>query len=125
MKKVIILMSLCVGLLTTGCGSSQGLQGQQGAVGDTGSTGPKGDTGAQGPAGADGTLITIVQFCPNSVPVYPSVFPEIGECINGKLYAVYSANGGFLALIPPGGYSSAGIGSNCNFIVLPNCVISH
>ena len=106
MKKVLVVVTV----LLAACGQ-----------------GPKGDPGQSvtGPAGADGTQITIVQFCPGVIPTYPSNFPEIGECINGQLYGVYSANGGFLALLPPGAYSSNGINASCNFTILPNCVIQN
>lgn len=71
--------------------------------------------------GADGqnvTPVAVVQFCdPSFVPSYPSVFPEVGFVIGGTLYAVYSANGGFLAPLPPGTYSSNGIGASCTFTV--------
>lgn len=64
----------------------------------------------------------IVQFCPGTT-VYPSIFNEVGICTNTNLYAVYSANNGFLTLIPPGTYQSNAIGSSCNFTVYPNCVV--
>lgn len=67
--------------------------------------------------------ITPVQFCPNVTPTYPTTFPEVGFCIQGNLYAVYSANDGFLSLIPPGTYVSNAIGSACTFTVLADCVI--
>jgi hypothetical protein len=83
-----------------------------------------GKDGTNGLNGAPGTKITSVQFCPGNV-TYPTIFPEIGFCIEGNLYAVYSANDGFLTEIPPGQYLSNAIGSSCNFTVLPNCVISN
>lgn len=78
--------------------------------------------GATGAAGLNGTIITPVKFCSQS-PSYPTTFPEYGLCINNNLYAVYSANDGFLTLIPPGVYSSNAIGSACSFTVLANCKI--
>lgn len=78
--------------------------------------------GPQGIPGAYGTTVTPVQFCPGTT-TYPTTFNEVGFCIGGSLYAVYSANDGFLTLIPPGTYSSNAIGSSCSFTVLPNCVI--
>lgn len=90
--------------------------GLQGAVG---ATGPQ---GIQGPAGVNGTVITPVKFC-SQTSNYPSTFPEYGLCINNNLYAVYSANDGFLTYIPPGAYHSNAIGSICDFTVLPNCKI--
>jgi hypothetical protein len=88
------------------------------------SCGPQGIPGAQGPAGADLNPITIVQFCPGSTN-YPTTFQEVGFCINNQIWAVYSLNNGFLTLIPPGAYNSNALGSNCNFVVNPNCVISY
>jgi hypothetical protein len=69
-----------------------------------------------------GTVISLVQFC-SGTTTYPSTFTEIGFCINNALYAVYSANSGFLTYVPPGTYNSNAINSNCTFIVQPNCVI--
>jgi hypothetical protein len=83
----------------------------------------QGPQGIPGTNGTPGTTITPIQFCPGVVPSYPSTFPESGLCIDGSLYAVYSANDGFWTLIPPGTYSSNAIGSNCTFTVLPNCVV--
>ena len=106
----------------------QTVTGPQGPQGDTGPTGPKGDPGqpgdqgASGPAGSDGTVITIVQLCPGQT-AYPGVFIEVAMCINDNLYAVYSANDGFLTLIPPGTYHSNAIGSACNLTVKPHCVV--
>lgn len=96
-----------------------------GAVGQTGSTGATGETGSQGPAGVDITPVTTIQFCPNVTPIYPSNFPEYGLCIGGNLYGVYSANDGFLALLPPGQYSSDGINASCTFTVGANCAVSY
>ena len=80
--------------------------------------------GANGNTGLDGTQISTVQFCPGATS-YPSEFNEIGICIGGNIYAVYSANDGFLTQIVPGSYNSNAIGSSCNFTVLPNCVIQN
>lgn len=100
-----------------------GNDGTNGVDGQNGTNGSNGLDGAVGPKGEDGTVITPIQFCPNVVPTYPSTFPESGLCINGNIFAVYSANDGFLALIPPGVYSSNAIGSSCTFTVLANCQI--
>lgn len=72
----------------------------------------------------NGTVITPIQFCPGTTN-YPSTFVELGFCINNSLYAVYSYANGFLTEVPPGNYSSNAIGSSCNFVVLPNCVIQN
>jgi hypothetical protein len=145
MKLLIVLMLLSlVGCLKDGTNGANGIAGKDGAVGAQGPAGvqgPKGDTGAAGTDGVDGkdgatgpqgmtgaiglpgkdgapgTVVTPIQFCPGVTPVYPTTFPEYGLVINGSIFAVYSANGGFLALIPPGVYSSNAIGSACNFTV--------
>jgi hypothetical protein len=103
-------------IVSNGPQGTQGIQGQQGVAG---STGP---AGAQGIAG---TSVVMVQFCSASfVASYPSTFPESGLCIGGQLYGVYSANGGFLSVLPPGAYSSDGINSSCNFTIATNCSIT-
>jgi hypothetical protein len=82
--------------------------------------------GVQGVAGANGTNatpVTVVQFC-DAVAAYPSTFPEVGLVIGGKVYAVYSTNGGFLTYLPPGTYSSSAVGSSCNFTINPNGTVT-
>ena len=79
--------------------------------------------GVAGPAGADGRIATVVPLCPG-VSNY-GTFVEVGMCINGQLYAVYSANGGFMTLLAPGNYASNAIGSACNLTVHSNCIVSH
>jgi hypothetical protein len=108
MKKLILSAAM---LCLMGCG-----QGPQGVPGTNGSNGTD---------GTPGTAFTIVQFCPNVVPTYPTTFPEVGFCIQGSLYAVYSANDGFLTEIPPGTYTSNAVGSACNFTVAANCAVSN
>lgn len=86
-----------------------------GAVGQPGQS----IVGPVGPAGTDGkdaTPVTLVPLCPG-IPTYPTVFVEYGLCLGNQLWAVYSANGGFLALLPDGAYQSNGIGSQCNFTI--------
>jgi hypothetical protein len=113
MKRFEILMTVAF-LMFTGCAAQKG---------DKGDTGLTGAIGVQGPAGADGTAITVIRFCADQ-PSYPSSFPEVGECINGKIYGVYSVNDGFLAELPPGNYSSNAVGSACNFTIGDNCAVS-
>ena len=108
MKAVFTLFLL---ILLAGCAGPKGEQGTQG------SAGAQGIAGQNGLDGAPGTQIDVVQFCPNSTPTYPSTFPEYGLCIEGKLYGVYSANGGFLAELPDGTYSSNAVGSACTFTI--------
>jgi hypothetical protein len=128
-------VSLLLAVLLCACVGKKGDQGIQGLPGSNGIDGTNGVDGAQGPqglpgpqgipgpTGQDGTQITVVQFCPNDTPSYPSTFPEVGVCIDNQLYAVYSTHGGFLALLTPGIYNSNAVGSNCDFTVLPNCQI--
>lgn len=111
-------------VVTVGSSISVICNGGQGPAGVPGQDGGVGPTGPQGSPGIDTTPISIVQFCPG-VTVYPSAFLEIGLIIDGKLYAVYSANNGFLTQIPPGNYSSNAIGSACNFTVNLDLTISH
>lgn len=109
---------------------SDGEQGPKGDTGATGTQGPTGDQGIQGPGGPQGvpgtpgTVVTPIQLCAGVTPTYPSVFPEYALCLQGQLYGVYSANGGFLAVLPPGVYGSNGINASCNFTIGPNCSIS-
>lgn len=74
--------------------------------------------------GAPGTVITPVQLCPGTTS-YPSVFLEYALCVSGQLYGVYSVNGGFLALLPPGNYNSNAVGSSCTFAIGANCQVSY
>lgn len=104
----------------------KGDTGTPGANGQDGSIGPKGDPGNDGSPGVDGqdsSPVSMVELCPG-VTSYPSVFVEIGVCLNGKLYGVYSANGGFMTYFPDGNYSSNSIGSACN-LTIAGCVVSH
>ena len=80
--------------------------------------------GRNGLNGTNGTTVTPIQFCSASTASYPNTFPEVGFCINKKLYAVYSATDGFLSLIPPGAYISNGINSSCTFTVGLNCQVN-
>ena len=132
MKQFTLIAAL---LMLSACGPSavfekdgipgkDGADGVNGTNGSNGSNGTDGQDGLNGLNGADGTQIGVVVFCPGYAPVYPTVFPEVGMCINDKLYAVYSANGGFLAPIPEGRYSSNAIGSACTFNVGPHCTIT-
>jgi len=86
--------------------------------------GIQGQQGPQGNPGQDATPVTVVQFCQGVTPAYPSSFPEYGICLDNQLYGIYSANGGFLALLPPGTYSSDGINASCTFTIAQNCQVS-
>lgn len=74
-----------------------------------------GTNGAQGQQGI--VPFTPIEFCPGTIAVYPSVFPEYGFLINGSVYGVYSTNGGFLTVLPPGVYNSNAVGSACTFTI--------
>lgn len=76
-----------------------------------------------GTNGMAGTTVTPIQFCPG-VTTYPNEFNELGFCILGNIYAVYSIPGAFMTLIPPGEYSSTGVNSTCTFTVGINCSIT-
>ena len=110
MRHLFVLACLCL----SACG-----QGPQGIPGTNGMPSP------MGPQYPGGSVITPVQFCPGSITSYPTTYAEVGLCINNNIWAVYSANDGFLTEIVPGYYTSNAIGSSCNFTVLPNCVISN
>lgn len=99
------------------------LNGTTGTTGASGATGATGATGPQGPAGTNGTIVTAVQFCPGSTS-YPNEFNEVGFCIGGNIYAVYSTNDGFLSEVPPGEYSSDGVNSSCTFTIGSNCQVT-
>jgi hypothetical protein len=101
-----------------------GIPGENGTNGVNGTDGSNGTNGLNGSNGTNGTVITPVQFCPG-VPQYPTTFPEVGFCINGNIYAVYSANGGFLTQVLSGGWSSDGINDSCNFTVSTGCIITN
>jgi hypothetical protein len=84
----------------------------------------RGPTGYNGRDGIDASSVTFVKFCPGTT-TYLSRFVEGGFCVNNKIYATYSANGGFTTEIPPGSYGSNGINASCNFVVLANCGIQN
>lgn len=96
--------------------------------GVNGATGAQGVAGVQGVAGANGTAgtqITPVEFCGHGyVATYPSMFPEYGLVIDGVMFGVYSANGGFLSPLPPGVYSSNGINASCTFTINADNTVS-
>lgn len=101
-----------------------GAPGVAGEVGQQGAAGTPGLNGSDGQNGQDATPVTVVQLCPG-VTTYASVFVEVALCLNGSLYGVYSANGGFLTYLPPGAYNSNAIGSACSLVVGDNCEVSN
>jgi hypothetical protein len=130
---LLLVLTAILLVLLTGCGDGtvhipqRGMPGPQGPAGPTGDRGPsgtQGPIGLTGPAGQDSTPISFVQLCGSCVGSYPSVFPEIGLCINDELYGVYSANNGFLVKLPPGSYSSNGIGCTCTLTIQPHCQVN-
>ena len=92
--------------------------------GTNGVDGQNGHDGANGQDGSPGTLVRSVKFCTDE-PSYPTTFPEVGFCIDNQLYAVYSANGGFLTRLEPGTWASNAVGSSCIFTVGANCQVSN
>lgn len=100
--------------------SSLVLNGEKGNTGDTGS---KGDTGEQGTSGTPGTMISAIKLC-DGTTTYASTFIEVAFCIDNKMWAVYSLNGGFLTELPPGNYNSNGVGSSCTFTIGNNCQVT-
>lgn len=121
MNKLIMFMCLILLIVCTACGKPK--QGDVGPAGKTGTAGSVGATGPQGVPGVDITPVQIINVCPAFTPSYPNTFPEYVICLQDELYGVYSANGGFMALLPPGNYSSNGIGASCTFTVEAHCVI--
>lgn len=145
MKLIKVFSLLFILVLLTRCGP-QGAQGPQGPAGISGgctvlnigvtNAAPNGGTMIgctdgtsslilNGAPGVPGTMVPPIQFCAGVTPIYPSNFPEVGFCINGNMYAVYSTNGGFMAEIPPGYYSSDGVNASCNFTVNVGCTVSN
>lgn len=129
MAALVTIVAACRGpqgvqgpLGNTGHAGTNGQDGSNGTNGTDGHDGATGPQGPQGPAGHDGTVITPVKFCSETAS-YPSTFPEYGFCINGSIYAVYSANDGFLTIIPDGTYHSNAVGSACTFTV-SGCTIT-
>lgn len=148
------ILALCFAYATTGCSSSERSFSQVGPTvttrpamasecptggtvitvdrnpptivcnGAVGTPGQNGNDGSDGQDGVDATPVTIVTLCPG-VTSYPGVFVEVAVCLQGNLYAVYSVPNAFLTYIPPGNYTSNGIGSSCNLTVHPNCVVTH
>lgn len=95
-----------------------GCQGKQGPVGPAGEVGPP---GIQGVAGLDETQIRSVQFCPGFAPTQ---YPEVGLCIDGKLYAEwYAPPSSGLVYLPDGTYQSTQTGAACTFSV-SGCEVS-
>lgn len=119
-KQVIMVIEMiAVILFLFGCGYHT-VAGPQGIPGKDGQPGI---AGLPGNAGLPGSKVTFVEFC-TEVTNYPSTFPEYGLCIDGQVYAVYSANGGFGVLLPDGNYNSNAINSACNF-TLVGCMVTH
>ncbi len=118
-----ILTCAWVGLVFTllyGCG--QGPRGANGATGNTGAQGTPGSNGTNGTNGNDAT-VQYIQLC-HGTTHYPDTFCEVAECVDGNLYGVYSANGGFDSKLPAGSYFSNGINCNCTATIGSNCVVS-
>lgn len=101
-----------------------GTDGINGTDGQNGNDGADGANGSDGQDGADGTRITIVQFCETS-PSTPHNFPEIGFCIENKLYAVmWDGQKAWQSEIIPGSYMSTATGLTCTFQVVQGCEVT-
>lgn len=116
---VLTLLVAGVVVALSGCRGDRGedgmsIQGEQGI---------SGTNGINGINGVDAAPTTFVKLC-NETPSYPSTFVEYGICLQGKLYGVYSTNGGFLTYLPNGRYRSKAVGSCCDFTVT-GCTITH
>jgi len=151
----LAMLTACGGPGPQGVPGPQGNTGAAGAAGATGSTGAMGPQGGSctvatfpastaaptggaivecydgtyavilnGTDGVPGTTVDTVQLCPGTT-TYPTEFNEVAVCMSGSLYAVYSANGGFLSEIPQGEYSSDGINASCAFTIGANCTVTH
>lgn len=105
-----------------GLNGSNGTDGTSGTNGIDGINGSNGLNGSNGANGQDAAPVTFVQLCPG-VSTH-AVFVEVGLCLQGRLYGVYSANGGFMTYLADGAYSSNAIGSACN-LTITGCVVSH
>lgn len=106
------------------CNGVNGAIGATGPQGPIGVTGPTGNQGDPGTPGQDATPVQMVQFCPGT-PAYGSNFMEYGIKIGSDIYAVYSANNGFLTRLLPGNYVTTATGLNCNFTVNIDGTVSH
>lgn len=149
MNKVLMVLGL---LALVGCAQdgSQGAVGQDGVsapsvvtrpattvqcpsggtqvlVGDSVTVICNGTNGSNGSDGQDGSdaNIQFEQVCAGITPSYPSTFPELIMIVNHTAYGVYSANGGFWTLLPPGSYSSNGINASCTFTINADGSVSH
>lgn len=119
--KNLLLASLAAVFMISCSDGDTGATGAQGPAGQNGAPGAVGPTGPQGAPGQDASGVTVVQLCPGNSNY--GTFVEVGFCIDGKLYATYSTNGGFSTLIAPGTYSSNGINSSCTFTVVSGCIL--
>lgn len=110
------LLGISLGTLFSGCGSE--VITLQGVPGSPGTQGP------QGSDGKDSNPVTAVKLCPGESS-FPSMFIEYAFCVDHRLYATYSANGGFTTYLPPGTYNSNAVGSACTFTVESDCKVTN
>lgn len=98
------------------------------AKGPQGDNGTQGVTGPQGPEGValapSGSNPLPIMLCIGVEAKYLKNFPRWALCINNNLYGFYAENGGFMSILPPGHYESAGLVAMCVFTVSSNCVVS-
>lgn len=83
-----------------------------------------GKDGRDGVDGQDGTSVDIktIKFCTNLVDQYGVAYSERGLCVDGKPFAIYSANGmASLVELSNGDYiTTSPSGENCTFTVDEN-----
>ena len=104
-----------------GADGTNGFNGAPGEVGPQGPQGPGGVNGTNGTSGVNATPVTIVTFCPGYTPTR---YPEIGVCINSRIYATFwDGHQAWLAEVVPGSYRSTSTGAPCNFTILANCQV--
>jgi hypothetical protein len=77
---------------------------------------------SNGQDGVDASPVTMVKFCSGYTTTYPSVFPEYGFCLSGKLYGTFfDGHNAWTGEIPSGNYPSTSTSAPCNFKVVENC----
>jgi hypothetical protein len=115
---ITILIVVMLLVVLTACA---GPKGDVGFTGQDGAPGLQGPIGTPGQDGQDASPVTVVQLCPG-VSNY-GTFVEVAFCIDNKLYATYSTNGGFSTYLAPGHYNSNAVNSSCSFEVVEGCQI--
>lgn len=121
--KYILTITLLLTLASCGRGpaGNDGINGLNGTQGESGKDGQDGDKGDKGDAGTN-SITKVIKFCPGLVDSYNVQYSEQGLCIDGKVYAVYSANNlAALVEISHGTYvTTTPKGANCTFTIDAN-----